>query len=304
MHVPTSPNGAHPNGHTAIPSQPPGPDAKPPAADGGRDAHGRFGKGNAGGPGNPFARQVAALRRALLATVTEEDLEAVARALVRQAKEGNLAAAKLLLSYTLGKPAAPVDPDTLDQQEWEGYRRVPDPGQDFQALAGRMPLSFACAMMRAMLPGLDRDWTRQWADGFRQNEFEEQLEAAAREERAARRKAKAERRRQERTEAAAPQAEGGAKERRDRRRRGTGPAGTAARPGARRRRGAVSKRGRGPGRPLPGRATAVSKRGRGRPGGGAAVSKRGRIRGRAARLERSAREAQVDAAGDEADEPA
>ncbi|HZY84030.1 MAG TPA: hypothetical protein VFE78_04325 [Gemmataceae bacterium] len=206
MHVPTSPNGTHPNGRTHSPI----PDAKPPTADGERAAGGRFGKGNAGGPGNPFARQVAALRRTLLASVTEEDVEAVARELVRRAKDGDLAAAKLLLSYTLGKPAAAVDPDTLDQQEWDIYRRSPDPGPDLGALAGRMPLPLANRVARAMLPGLDRDWTRQWAYGFRQNEFEEQLEAAARAERAARRQERKERRRQERAatkeDGAAPEA--------------------------------------------------------------------------------------------------
>jgi hypothetical protein len=45
MHVPTSPNGTHTNGRTHSPTAP---DAQPPAAEGGRDAHGRFGKGNPG----------------------------------------------------------------------------------------------------------------------------------------------------------------------------------------------------------------------------------------------------------------
>jgi hypothetical protein len=53
--------------------------------------------------GRPFARQVAILRCALLARLTEQDLEAVAEALLRQAKEGNVAAARLLLSYMLGQ---------------------------------------------------------------------------------------------------------------------------------------------------------------------------------------------------------
>jgi hypothetical protein len=198
MHVPTSPNGAHANGHThsSKPAPDTGPGAKQPAADGGRDPHGRFAQGNRGGPGNPFAHQVAALRSALVASVTAEDLEAIARELLRQAKEGNVAAAKLLLSYALGKPTASVDPDTLDAQEWDNYRRAPDPAQDIGALASRMPLPLACRITRDMLPGLERDWTRQFAEGFRQFNREEQLGAAARAERAARRAAKAERRRQ------------------------------------------------------------------------------------------------------------
>src|SRR5947209_135258 len=118
MRAPTYPTHTRPNGRTSSPGPeagpPPGPAAKPQAGDAGRDPHGRCARGNVGGPGNPFARQVAALRSALLGSVTPEDIQGVAQELLRQAKEGNLAAAKLLLSYALGKPAPAVDPDTLD----------------------------------------------------------------------------------------------------------------------------------------------------------------------------------------------
>jgi hypothetical protein len=137
----------------------PGPVPSPnPTANGanGRDAGGRFAKGNAGGPGNPFARQVAGLRRALLAAVTEEDMEVVARRLVAQAVEGDIAAARLLLSYTLGKPGAAVDPDTLDQQEWQLYRQRPVNGQDLVAILSNLPVDLACTMLRAALPGVSR----------------------------------------------------------------------------------------------------------------------------------------------------
>jgi hypothetical protein len=200
MHVPTHRNGAHPNGHTQTPT--PTPDATPPAAEGQRDAHGRFAEGNLGGPGNPFARQVAALRKALLAAVSEGDVEGVARELVRQAKGGNVAAAKLLLSYTLGKPVAPSDPDTLDAQEWAAYRDAPDPLPDVGPLLRRMPLPFACDTMRFLLPGLAGSWQKQVGAGLQQHQQQEQREAAARQGRAARRRDRAERRRQERAAAA------------------------------------------------------------------------------------------------------
>jgi hypothetical protein len=176
--------------HSPHATPPSGPGAQPQAAEGGRDSHGRFAQGNRGGPGNPFARQVAALRKTLLAAVTPEDLEAVTRELIRQAKEGNVAAAKLLLSYALGKPAPAVDPDALDVQEWEQYRRVPDPGQEFVALSGRMPLALACQMMRVMLPALEGDWKRHLDGAFKRDERERQREAAAREKQRARREAK------------------------------------------------------------------------------------------------------------------
>jgi hypothetical protein len=97
----------------------PTPGAKPRPAGDGRDSHGRFAEGNGGGPGNPFARQVAGLRAALLAAVTEQDMAEVAQALVRRAKEGDVSAVKLLLSYTLGKPTAssgPVRPEQHPEQ--------------------------------------------------------------------------------------------------------------------------------------------------------------------------------------------
>jgi hypothetical protein len=72
---------------------------------------------NGGGPGNPFARQVAELRRAALAATTPEKIAAVIGQLEAKALQGDVAAAKLYLSYTLGRPAATVDPDSVHVQE-------------------------------------------------------------------------------------------------------------------------------------------------------------------------------------------
>ena len=72
----------------------------------GRDAAGRFTQGNPGGPGNPYTKQVAALRSALLAAVSEEDIREVVQALVREAKGGNVSAARELLGRVLGPPEA------------------------------------------------------------------------------------------------------------------------------------------------------------------------------------------------------
>lgn len=74
----------------------------------GRGAGGRFAKGNPGGPGNPHARKVAQLRSALLRAVSPDDVQAVARKLVEQAKSGDVQAARVLLDRLFG-PAIPVD---------------------------------------------------------------------------------------------------------------------------------------------------------------------------------------------------
>jgi hypothetical protein len=80
-----------------------------PAPADGRDASGRFAKGNPGGPGNPYPRRVAAFRQALLNCVTEEDIVAIAKAVIEEAKSGNIPAAKLIFHYVLGKPGDPVE---------------------------------------------------------------------------------------------------------------------------------------------------------------------------------------------------
>jgi hypothetical protein len=129
-----------------------------------RDANGRFASGNRGGPGNPFARQVAALRRIILDNVTDEDLLAITLALKARAREGNVAAAKLLLAYAIGKPASAPDPDRLDGAELEHFRNKVQTVQEVHDLAaeteppleprpGPMSSDYAAAERTGALPG-------------------------------------------------------------------------------------------------------------------------------------------------------
>jgi hypothetical protein len=82
-----------------------------------RDQRGRFQLGNKGGPGNPFARRVAELKRLLLNCVSDDDLRAAVDSLIEKAKNGDVAAAKLLFSYALGKPTTAVEPDRVEIDE-------------------------------------------------------------------------------------------------------------------------------------------------------------------------------------------
>jgi hypothetical protein len=80
----------------------------------GRDANGRFTRGNPGGPGNPHAKRVASLRRVLLDAITEDDMLAIAQLLVAKAREGDLIAIRELLDRTIGKPTKTLDPDRIE----------------------------------------------------------------------------------------------------------------------------------------------------------------------------------------------
>jgi hypothetical protein len=80
----------------------------------GRGRAGRFAPGNAGGPGNPHAAQVARWRATLAANVTENDMAEVVRALVKAAKAGGGWAVRELLDRTLGRP---VEADLIERLE-------------------------------------------------------------------------------------------------------------------------------------------------------------------------------------------
>jgi hypothetical protein len=72
----------------------------------GRDGRGRFSVGNTAARGNPYHRQVAALRNAMLSAVTPEIMAEVVAALIEKAKSGDVPAIRELLDRVLGKGEA------------------------------------------------------------------------------------------------------------------------------------------------------------------------------------------------------
>jgi hypothetical protein len=69
------------------------------------DERGSFAADNPGSPGDSYCRRLAALRAALLAAITPQDVQDVMAALLVQAKNGSYSAARLYLAYSVGKPA-------------------------------------------------------------------------------------------------------------------------------------------------------------------------------------------------------
>jgi hypothetical protein len=123
-----------------------------PLLDVGRDVHGRFTKANPGGPGNPFARQVAALRKALIDSVSGQDLREVAEIVKLKAKQGDLAAVKLLLQYCVGKPEPAKDPDRMDVDEWQRLQQMRVCHEQFEETIEDTPACIACHMAQTYWP--------------------------------------------------------------------------------------------------------------------------------------------------------
>ncbi len=154
-----------------LPPQPPSPNPNGDAPSSGahatdtlngRDQNGRFAKGNPGGPGNPFARRTAALRQAFSDAVTQEGLNILAQRLLLQAQNGDVAAAKLVLAYAIGKPVDPVNPDTLDQQEFQLFNQLPTPPKDVHRILNTLPAGLACQLIRILLPNTELQIKKLW----------------------------------------------------------------------------------------------------------------------------------------------
>ncbi len=89
----------------------------PNGRNGARNAQGQFTKGNPGGPGNPYAKQVARVRSLVLEAVGDKDLRAIINALVERAKGGDVAAAREVLNRLMGRPSTAIDPEQYKFQE-------------------------------------------------------------------------------------------------------------------------------------------------------------------------------------------
>lgn len=107
---------------------------------------------NKGGPRNAFARRVARLRWLVVEAVSDDDVLAVVGQLVSRARAGNVAAIKLLLAYTVGKPAAAVDPDALDLAEWRLLQAGSTPMEQLVRVLRGLPPDLACDLARALWP--------------------------------------------------------------------------------------------------------------------------------------------------------
>jgi hypothetical protein len=140
------------NGHVnriaAVPSTP---SANGSAVEGKDPATGQFVAGNKCGKGNPRYRQFAANRVAFLEAVTPEQVTKLARKLMRRALDGDLDAAKLVLAYAIGKPAAVVDPDGADRAEWQQLEDSPHSADVFAQL-GKVVFADALRMIQNMQP--------------------------------------------------------------------------------------------------------------------------------------------------------
>ena len=118
----------------------------------GRTPGGQFAAGNAGGPGNPHARACARMLQAFRDNITEEEMLQICRMLYVKAVGGDISAAKIILSYKIGKPLPAPHPDSIDRDEWDHYQNDAIRVEDMKLAMSSLPTSAGNDIVRVSLP--------------------------------------------------------------------------------------------------------------------------------------------------------
>ena len=118
----------------------------------GRTPGGQFAAGNAGGPGNPHARACARMLQAFRDNITEEEMLQICRMLFVRAVGGDISAAKIILSYKIGKPLPAPHPDSIDRDEWDHYQNDAIRAEEMKLAMSSLPTHAGNDILRASLP--------------------------------------------------------------------------------------------------------------------------------------------------------
>jgi hypothetical protein len=135
-----------------------------------QDAKGRFVAGNSGGLGNPFARQVAQMRKLIVEALDETELRAIARSLIERATGGDVAAARLLFQYAMGKPAKAAEPDRVDIDEFRLREESTIPPGQWVPTLGQLSVETVNGLVDNLKPILEADTRKTFAEFLRSDD--------------------------------------------------------------------------------------------------------------------------------------
>src|SRR5580698_4670966 len=138
------------------------------AASRGRTPGGQFAAGNAGGPGNPHARHCARMLQVFRDAITEDEILQICRVLFVKAVGGDVSAAKIILSYKIGKPLPAPHPDTIDRDEWDHYQQDAMDLQEMKTVLNGLPTRVGNDIARVSLPIMTAARTNELAVKLRE----------------------------------------------------------------------------------------------------------------------------------------
>jgi hypothetical protein len=117
-----------------------------------RDAQGKFAAGNRGGPGNPHARHCARMLEVFRNAVSVEAFTKIVCKLIEKAEAGDTSAAKIIVSYVVGKPLPAPHPDSIDRDEWDHFLHDAVQPQEMKLVMSSLPTHVGNDFARVALP--------------------------------------------------------------------------------------------------------------------------------------------------------
>ena len=140
------------------------------SAPGGRTPGGQFAAGNPGGPGNPHARACARMLQMFRDNFTDDEMMQICRMLYVKAVGGDISAAKIILSYKIGKPLPAPHPDSIDRDEWDHYQNDAVREQEMKLAMSSLPTHAGNDIIRTALPIMTasrmKDFAAQLVEGL------------------------------------------------------------------------------------------------------------------------------------------
>ena len=140
------------------------------SAPGGRTPGGQFAAGNPGGPGNPHARACARMLQMFRDNFTDDEMVQICRMLYVKAVGGDIGAAKIILSYKIGKPLPAPHPDSIDRDEWDHFQNDAIHEKEMKRAISSLPTHAGNDIIRTALPIMTasrmKDFAAQLMDGL------------------------------------------------------------------------------------------------------------------------------------------
>jgi hypothetical protein len=85
-------------------------------------------------------------------SISDEEMYRLFRMLYEKAEAGDVGAAKLILSYKVGKPLPAPNPDSIDRDEWEHYQKDAVDSDAMKQVLGSLPTRVGNDIARVSLP--------------------------------------------------------------------------------------------------------------------------------------------------------
>jgi hypothetical protein len=100
--------------------------------------------------------------------MTPEKIDELVRVIYEQALQGDMRAAKLILSYSVGQPRPAVDPDRLDVDEVDLFGKQARTPEEFDRILYSPTARMMCMLLQTMVPGFEKEALGKLAAGIRE----------------------------------------------------------------------------------------------------------------------------------------